>query len=199
MLSRSVQESSRLNDAEVIHDPDVHLAIWTRDLAPCLKLELKDNSQHVDYEFKWLVYAQAIPTLHQRIQNIWGVSLAADVSALARFYLKLRDAYRVAIRLESVRDDACKKFHADYKKIRLISTYAGPGTEWIYAGAPENILRLKAGDVGFFKGRRLMDEREPLVLHRSPPIEGQGLKRLLLVIDEAEGTEEGYELISHSV
>ena len=66
---------------------------------------------------------------------------------------------------------------------RLLLPLVGPGTQWMRAGGdperPEG--DLQAGDVGIFKGR--LWTRDPVILHRSPPIAGAGITRVLLVID----------------
>lgn len=64
--------------------------------------------------------------------------------------------------------------------LRLLVTYAGPGTEW-RVGDDGAINGLQAGDVAILKGRLLLDP--PVVLHRSPPIAGCGIERVLLAID----------------
>ena len=70
---------------------------------------------------------------------------------------------------------------ADYVTLRLLCTYAGPGTQWCRAAAPDAIYEVPTGAVGVFKGRMLLDP--PTVLHRSPPIAATGGQRLILVID----------------
>ena len=99
------------------------------------------------------------------------------------------DLARIELRLEVVRTDSCRKFHADYVSARLITTYVGAGTDWLddaeaahlaASGEPRRINRMAAFDVGLFKGK-LATERP--AIHRSPPIAGTGAKRLLLVLN----------------
>ena len=49
---------------------------------------------------------------------------------------------RFELRLEVVRTDSCRKFHADYVTARLITTYAGEGTDWL---ADADAARVAAG------------------------------------------------------
>jgi hypothetical protein len=89
------------------------------------------------------------------------------------------------LRLEGITTDACRRIHADYTDLRLITTYAGPGTDYLprFATPNEgNLQRLATGDIGLFKGRLHAAGHEPC-LHRSPPIAGTGAARLVLVID----------------
>lgn len=121
-------------------------------------------------------------------------ALARDIAAHAARLADLVDRDNVAIRLEIVETDACKKFHADYVSLRLILTYAGPGTQWLdqgdaarlHDGAAIETLCVRAiptGDVALFKGRKWA--RDAPIIHRSPPIADTGQRRLVLVIDPA--------------
>lgn len=120
-------------------------------------------------------------------------ALIADVADLAVRFASASGTERIKIRIERVSTNSCRKFHADYTTMRLITTYRGPGTQWIdgadigrvAAGEePMNIHALATGHVGIFKGRLLADE--PAILHRSPPIADLDIERSLLVIDPAD-------------
>ena len=123
-------------------------------------------------------------------------ALQRDIIMLAKQHATIIGGSEVRIRLEVVETDACRKFHADYVKLRTITTYLGQGTQWMEAGpvdsmgAPDGsaIRQLEPGDVGIFKGR--MWQETPTVLHRSPPIGGTDEQRLVLVIDPAPSKEE---------
>jgi Protein of unknown function (DUF1826) len=119
-------------------------------------------------------------------------AFVADIAALANRFAKLTGNSSLRVRLEGVTTNACKKVHADYTDVRLITTYAGPGTDFAPHGTEDHggnccLERVPTGAVALFKGRRfgsLVSEsgHEPC-LHRSPPIEGSGEARLVLVID----------------
>jgi len=114
-------------------------------------------------------------------------ALAADVVDLVRRFADLTGRPAVRLRLEAVDGDACHRFHADYTDLRLVTTYAGPGTEIRETPAPDApVRRLEAGDIALFKGK-LCPGNPPLLLHRSPPIEGTGMRRVVLVLDTPDG------------
>jgi hypothetical protein len=85
--------------------------------------------------------------------------------------------------------------HRDCVEPRLLTTYRGPGTEWVqpchadravraqkrYAGPIE---RLQRHDVAIFKGCCVGEGRG--IVHRSPPISKTGLTRLLLCLNTAQ-------------
>lgn len=117
-------------------------------------------------------------------------ALIDDAAQLARLFCVAMELATFELRLEVVRTDSCRKFHADYVTARLITTYVGEGTDWlddadarrVAAGAePRQINRLAPFDVGLFKGK--IATPTPAI-HRSPPIaETSGGARLLLVLN----------------
>ena len=117
-------------------------------------------------------------------------ALVADIEALASRFAELTGKSSLRVRLEGVTTNACKKVHADYTDVRLITTYAGPGTDYAPHGDGDCCLeRVRTGAVALFKGRLFGEGHDPC-LHRSPPIEGSGKARLVLVIDTpARATE----------
>lgn len=109
--------------------------------------------------------------------------LRDDAAMLARRFAALMGVDAVRVRVEAIAGDACRKFHADYTDLRLIASWAGPGTDWLPPGASESEFeRVPTGWIGLFKGH-LFGEGHPPCIHRSPPIAGTGEKRLVLVID----------------
>lgn len=117
-------------------------------------------------------------------------ALVADIQTLAVRFAELTGKSALRIRLEGVTTNACKKVHADYTDLRLITTYAGPGTDYAPHGDGDCCLeRVPTGAITLFKGRLFGAGHDPC-LHRSPPIEGSGEARLVLVIDTpARATE----------
>lgn len=114
-------------------------------------------------------------------------ALRADVADLAMRFTALMRVDAVRVRVEGVVSNACKKVHADYTDVRLITTYAGPGTDYAPHGpdAGDAVCCLEpvpTGAIALFKGRTFAPDHPPC-LHRSPPIAGSGARRLVLVID----------------
>ncbi|KWV92041.1 hypothetical protein AUC45_12885 [Erythrobacter sp. YT30] len=111
---------------------------------------------------------------------------------MADHYCAILDLGEVEVRLEVVTTNSCRKWHADYVKARLITTYVGSGTQWLTQAdadrvkggeEPQWINSMSPGDVGMFKGKLATDTP---AIHRSPPIAGTGEKRLLLVLNPPE-------------
>lgn len=61
--------------------------------------------------------------------------LLEDIQQLAGHFEAIAstlDAPRaVTLRLETLHDDGCRRFHVDRVHLRLLCTYLGPGTEWL--------------------------------------------------------------------
>lgn len=124
--------------------------------------------------------------------NPCGKMLASDAGFLATVFARVLKADRVTVRLDILRDDACRRFHLDNVPARLLCTYRGPGTEYGCAREgedPDTIHRLQTGAVGLFRGRLWPGPEPSGIVHRSPPIAGRGETRLLLVIDPATDSD----------
>jgi hypothetical protein len=129
--------------------------------------------------------------------------LAADVGALMRLYRQATRAAHLAVRIETVVDDACRQFHTDNVHFRLATTYRGPGTQWLDPGAaarsilpnapgagdsapaPEAIRAMARGWIAVMRGGKAATADLPALPHRSPPIAGTGVTRLFVAIDAA--------------
>ncbi len=125
-----------------------------------------------------------------------SAALIEDIAGLMQSFARISGAARRDVRIERVTDDACARFHVDNVALRLLTTYRGPGTQWLSrlpepgqcatdTWADADIRQLPRFAVALFKGRRAPGARVPLILHRSPPIAGTGQTRFLLCINEA--------------
>jgi len=183
---------------EGIHAPEINLAIWQRRLAAQLACEavklvvagegdvrLRGTVAQLDDRLAGAMREKGWPD---------APCLRADVVALAARFAATMASPDLSLRLEIVTGDGCRKFHADYVTARLISSYTGPGSEWLDNAAAQamasgqptkraDVRRLALGEVALFKGR--LWSQTPII-HRSPPIAWTGQRRLVLVINPAE-------------
>jgi Protein of unknown function (DUF1826) len=112
-------------------------------------------------------------------------------------------AARVRLKLSVLDDQQCPRFHVDNVGVRLITSYAGPATEWL---AESDVVRGLVGpgsgvdlparpravvqqlarfDVALMKGRSWPGNRAFGVVHRSPRVGDQ--PRLVLTLDARSG------------
>lgn len=184
---------------ERIGEPSVELIIWKRSLATELGHWIDAMPTHQLPDARLLVKesdllpaltsvldAAAMPPVEMRN------AFLKDIKTLASAFMKVMATDVVDIRLETIRHDACWKFHRDNVAARLLTTYRGPGTEWV---APSHhhealsqqkayrgpIQQFPRHAVGLFKGSRGASDKG--IVHRSPPIVGTGQTRLLLCLN----------------
>ncbi|WP_421988955.1 DUF1826 domain-containing protein [Roseococcus sp.] len=167
--------------------PQVALAIWLRDEPAGFGRSLRALGEGGPF----VAVGQGAPEAaldalcEQLSQGIDGAFLT-DIFRLSTLFGALARSETVRLRLEGITDDACRKFHVDAVGLRMLVTYAGPGTQWVMgdpaaATTPEQV---PCGAVALLRGRRGTGES---VLHRSPPLSHLPEARrwrLLLCIDE---------------
>mgnify|MGYP002023516654 CR=1 FL=1 len=184
--------------------PDVAMAVWQRDgrAAPASWVgQLPDrNLPHG----RVLVTCEEAPIAIRRMLADAGVAIdrdacgfIADVCRIVRLFSDIAGENCVDLRLETIAGDACWKFHRDWVPLRLLCTYRGPGTQYVppchahealsaqgdYRGP---LLQMPLMSPAIFRGAR--SEPGGGVVHRSPPIAGQGVSRLLLCLNLPSAT-----------
>lgn len=130
------------------------------------------------------------------------------IALLVDMFCTLFELKRVGLRLTTLDQAMCPKFHVDKVPCRLITTFSGAATQWLPhetvdrsllgAGSlgivdelsglikdPLHVQNLAAGDVALLKGESWFDNENGGLVHRSPalPI---GEKRLILTLDFSE-------------
>ena len=112
--------------------------------------------------------------------------LVDDTAALADIFAGLTPAPYLRLRFDVVTTNACRKFHIDAVTLRLICTYRGMGTQYGIStdGAdPRRIFTVPTGAPIVLRGTIWPARPKSRLLHRSPPIDGTGETRLVLVLD----------------
>jgi hypothetical protein len=199
-------------DSAVLHAirrPGVTLAVWRRTV-PAALAAFVDGVSDMPSQVRCTVRPTgAAPGLAAALAPVlpgpdFGQRLLVnDLARLVRLFADATGAWSVAVRLERLDTDACRMFHADFVGIRLLCTYAGPGTQWVpnrsavraalgsgdnaaICPRPEAIQALPRFAVGLFKGDAWPGNRGNGIVHRSPPVAGTGRTRLLACLDTAE-------------
>lgn len=112
--------------------------------------------------------------------------LLDDISALAAIFSHTLETPYLRLRLDVVTTNACRKFHVDAVTARLVCTYRGTGTQYGVSTDgtdPDQIVTVPTGAPILLRGTAWPETPLSGLLHRSPPIEGSGETRLLLVLD----------------
>ena len=201
---RQVQGDTPAILSQVLED-DVNLAVWQRQLpahiedfgalllslneplAEAITLEISDENVQPDL--------QSFASAYADLEGYEG--FIADVSWLISAYACLLGAKRVGVRLRVLDKAMCPRFHVDHVPVRLITTYAGIGSQWLREGAIDrsqlgkpqaepsdalNIRQINCGDVALLKGERWVGNEGQGLVHRSPPLQ-RDERRLLLTLD----------------
>ncbi|PHN22765.1 DUF1826 domain-containing protein [Pseudomonas sp. ICMP 561] len=201
---RQVQGDTPAILSQVLED-DVNLAVWQRQLpahiedfgalllslneplAEAITLEISDENVQPDL--------QSFASAYADLEGYEG--FIADVSWLISAYACLLGAKRIGVRLRVLDKAMCPRFHVDHVPVRLITTYAGIGSQWLREGAIDrsqlgklqaepsdalNIRQINCGDVALLKGERWVGNEGQGLVHRSPPLQ-RDERRLLLTLD----------------
>ena len=139
-----------------------------------------------------------LPTLATSHRDLAGhAGFVADVAWLARAFACLVDARRIGLRLRLLNKAMCPRFHVDHVPLRLITTYAGAGSEWLLEGVMARrrlgepsaeptdaaaVERLQVGEVALFKGEKWQGNEGAGIIHRSP-LAAPDAPRLILTLD----------------
>lgn len=187
-----------LKDLDAIFDDAVDAVIWGRKAPPVVLTALKALPAHEVENGRFCASVSRVGDCVAGLFDEWGWGAGAaqnwvadDVEALAGRMAQILSVSQVFLRVELVRDDACRKFHRDTVRARLICTYSGPGTELGIAEDGEPLRRIGAVATGspvLLKGKRWPGSTRRAIMHRSPPIEGTGGSRLVVVLDEASSS-----------
>jgi hypothetical protein len=180
----------------ITEDPTVAAAIWARRLRPSLQAWLDALPPEQLPAARVVLAAGRVPDCLGAIFDMAGTppgperdALGADIAALARIFADLMGARYLRVRLDVVRTDACRKFHLDAVTVRLVCTYRGTGTQYGLARGvetPDRICTAPTGAPILFCGTRATKGAPSDLRHRSPPIEGTGATRLVLVLDPVD-------------
>lgn len=185
---------------ETIHDQGVNIAIYERDIRP---LEAEIN-RLLGRGIAFTAYGSGAELLLQ-LAGLLGPetypALLDDMARLVDHFERVTGSSHHQLMLKTVDTDMCRRFHTDINDLRMLCTYHGPGTLWltndnINAKALESrceqaaiardealIRQASAGAVLLLKGALYPGENSRAVVHRSPGVEHNGQKRLLLRID----------------
>lgn len=171
----------------IAHPGELHRSVepvwrWRRSLAPKLVAYVSWLLDGPWFNFRFEVELDKVANAvergfdqagieHRRAQSL----LARDIASLAGLYADVAGPGRVEVRVEHDPTAHCPAFHQDNNVLRLLTTYAGPGTEWL----PED--RLDRRELGL-QGRAAAAANEAIALgapERAEPGEvliGKGLK-----------------------
>ncbi|WP_417879832.1 DUF1826 domain-containing protein [Vibrio sp.] len=191
-----------------IYQPDSNIAIWQRTLPK----QMRQDIEQMLYDDKPLALVQSLTPdntadwIRTRLEDYACTqALSEDIALIVDMFCCLFDLKEVGLRLTRLDSPMCPKFHFDRVPCRLVTTYAGPATEWLdnkgidrsklgagSLGQPDHlsglysnensIKKVQAGDVALLKGSGWEGNEDNGLIHRSPAVEPNE-RRLLLTLD----------------
>lgn len=195
-----VAVADKSEDLRTFLQPGCAAAIWRRQAMPSFQswIDALDPSMlplgrivlrtdAVPSAVNALCDAAETPVCDEREQ------LIGDISALAEIFADLTNTPYLRLRLQAVTTNACRKFHIDAITARLVCTYRGQGTQYGISTDgldPARVYSVRTGAPILLRGTLWPEKPASGLLHRSPPIEGTGETRLVLVLDAVEGPED---------
>ncbi|MEM9191351.1 MAG: DUF1826 domain-containing protein [Myxococcota bacterium] len=195
-----------------IGEADVNIAIWSREI-PLLEERVEAMIQQSDLAASVVTDVRRPETFLEVVSDVpdklVASAILADLKTLLPIFATALQSSRARVRLETVRNGACRKLHADMVFLRLLCTYGGPATEWVaeqhvvrknlgrtdvdveaanasVLRSPKSLNRANPGDVLFLKGERWPGFRGRGAIHRSPPLPSCCSARLVLKADPAD-------------
>lgn len=182
-----------------IHGPECAAAIWYRQPLPRFQtwIDALPTSQLPCTRtiLRLERVAGALDALTQACGTPAGPErdmLVGDIAAMAAIFSEVMRASYLRLRLDVVTNNACRKFHIDALTARLICTYRGTGTQYGISrdgGDPRRIRTVPTGAPMILRGTLWPESPASGLLHRSPPIQGKGETRLVLVLDPVADPE----------
>lgn len=200
----SMMKEYALKTLNQIQDQNTSIAILERDISH-LEIEVKEYIQHkkptLDIFGKINDITEMVNQLFCSYSETY-TNLPKDIIENVELFLNVSNASECKLKFMQVENDMCRRFHTDINELRMICTYFGPGTEWLnqdnvnfyalrnpkenleIAIDPLKINRVKTGDVCIMKGELYQHDIVSACIHKSPTIENNQQKRLILRIDK---------------
>lgn len=176
-----------------IYDKDIQMSVFRRSL----EIEVQQYANFLQREQIGFQLTQCV-SLHQA-ESLLEASLPQhdtkhhfiqDVSSIVDMFACLFELETIGLRLHVLNKTMCPRFHVDQVPCRLITTYAGQGTEWLarnddLSPQTDSVHTLLTGEVALLKGKAWAANQDQGAIHRSPSLPPQK-SRVLLTLDWAE-------------
>ncbi|MFL2988686.1 MAG: DUF1826 domain-containing protein [Candidatus Neomarinimicrobiota bacterium] len=207
-LKKNYSISNEYSNINNIFNEKINISIWKRNLSSnienAVKILLNKNS---DLEFSELLnkYNSMEILINKFGEDEKLLCFYKDITNLIEKFCSLFNIKDSWLRIDAIDKPMCPRFHSDYVKCRLITTYLGPATQWLpnslvnrdklghgNNGLPDNesglfskysdIKQMNVGDVGLLKGEAWINNEGFGLVHRSPDVI-ENHKRLYVTLD----------------
>ncbi|MEJ8560561.1 DUF1826 domain-containing protein [Yoonia sp. GPGPB17] len=176
-----------------IKDPLCSAAIWKRKPLPGFQKWIDERDPADFPRARIMLRSEMVRDAMTDLSDACGLPdcaertlLIDDIAALADMFSSIMKSRYLRLRLDVIETNACRKFHIDGITARLICTYRGHATQYgngAMGDSPADIHEVPTGSPMILRGTAWPSAARIGLLHRSPPIEGTGETRLVLVLD----------------
>ncbi len=186
---------SELADLAEIFEPGVQVCTLQREIDPSITAYLTHVRNTGASQAIETLTASGQPRLNGLPPGPGRAALADDMALLGEIVRELHGCPAAGLRLAHVDHAMCPDWHIDRVGIRLVCTYAGPGTEWpddqgidrtdlrSDTRGPIDHIQATAGEIVLLKGALWQDNACFGAVHRSPVIPTDGDLRTLVTLD----------------
>ena len=181
------------SDLTVFSEKTYPAVIWSRQVLPKIQNWIDQIDPNLLPNVRKVLQKSAIQETLEHVFNNTRIPqsnqldwLLKDITKLGKVFSNLMQVDFLRLRLDVVSTNSCRKFHVDSVTGRLICTYRGEGTQYGISrdeNEPVDIFSVPTGSPVLLSGILSSKENGLELLHRSPPIEGTGVKRFVLVFD----------------
>jgi hypothetical protein len=191
--------AERPEGLSALHRPGCAAVIWRRQPVAAFQSWIDALDPRLLPQARLILRPQAVRDAASQVCEASGTPagpeqehLVDDIAALADIFAGLMRARWLRLRLDVVTTNACRRFHIDAVTARLVCTWRGTGTQYGIStdGAePRRVFTVPTGSPILLRGTLWPEGPRAGLLHRSPPIEGTGETRALLVLDPVDDPE----------
>ena len=198
-------DSSKISE---IHKQKYNISIWKRELDSIITISAK----HVLLKKPQLEFSEVVQpkNIEKELTTELGSDaemspLYDDIKNVVQLFCDLFKLDKAWLRIDAIDNPMCPRFHVDNLKCRLVTTYIGPGTQWLQhhsvnrtklghgnEGKPdeesglfsnkEDIEQLDTGHIALLKGDAWNGNEGFGIVHRSPHA-NEHYKRLYMTVD----------------
>ena len=191
-----------------IYKEEVNITIWRNSMSNEITKDINHAMQQSN-NLRIVMVAASNQIAKQLSKSVDALAdkeaLCEHIEMLGDIFCTLFELKEVGLRLTTLDNAMCPKFHVDKIPCRLVTTLSGIATEWLPhenvdrsklgAGGlglsdetsgimqhPNNIQRLRCGDVALLKGEGWYNNDNGGLVHRSPAV-SRNEQRLVLTLD----------------
>lgn len=188
-----------------VMDPGTDVVVWLRPVDADLSRDAARllSRPGGDFVLRSGDGEDALGALASRLPE--APALAQDMGEWLELFRELAGASSVGLRVAALDRPMCPRYHVDHVTVRMVITYAGPGTEFVSraevdasrlghraGGAPDEtsglfrvgtrVHRAAPADVVLLKGAAWPGNEARGAIHRSPGVPA-GCRRLVATFD----------------